>query len=314
MPDELLPAIETAVLAPAPDGSVPSQRLFSTRLRRLVCSADDRSGDERRRSAEASRTAHGRLTDDGLGTFTVTAPAETVVAVLDRADAMARAARAAGDPRTLDQLRSDSICSLALFGSLAAELNPFGAPLPAAMVRIVVPFEVAAGLSHAACELPGHGWVTAAHARRIMTAEGSVWQRLAVDVTTGRALELSSDRYRPSPEMVEHVRAVDGVCRAPGCQVPADRCDLDHLVPWPLGPTDVTNAQSLSRGCHNSKTAGLWSAARAPDDGIRWTTLTGRDYVTYPRNWREALDDPGAAPPPDASRTDERPHDDPPPF
>ena len=309
LPDVLLPALETAVLAPAPDGSVASQRLFSTRLARHVRSADDRSGDERRRSAEASRTAHGRLTDDGIGTFTVTAPAETVVAVLDRADAIARSARAAGDSRTLDQLRSDAICSLALFGSLAAEHNSFGGTMPAAAVRIVVPFEVATGVSDAACELPGHGWVTAAHARRIMTAEGSVWQRLAVDVDTGRALELSTDRYRPTRAMVEHVRAVDGVCRAPGCQVPADRCDLDHLVPWPQGATDVTNAQSLSRLCHNPKTAGLWSAARAPDDGIRWTTMTGREYVTYPRDWREALDDAGASPP-----TTAPPLCDPPPF
>ncbi|NUS42058.1 MAG: HNH endonuclease [Terrabacter sp.] len=310
LPDEALPDLETTVLAPAPDGSVSSQRLFSSRLRRCVRSGDDRSGDERRGSAEASRTAHGRLTEDGIGTFTVTAPAETVVAVLDRADAMARAARAAGDPRTLDQLRSDAICSLALFGSLAAEHSSFGGAVPAATVRIVVPFEVAAGLSDAACELPGHGWVTAAHARRIMTADGSVWQRLAVDVDTGRALELSTDRYRPTAAMVEHVRAVDGVCRAPGCQVPADRCDLDHLVPWPLGPTDVTNAQCLSRGCHHPKTAGLWSASRAPDDGIRWTTLAGREYVTYPRDWREALADPGAAPP----SPDPPAPGDPPPF
>ncbi|NUQ31833.1 MAG: HNH endonuclease, partial [Dermatophilaceae bacterium] len=132
--DELLPAIEAAVLAPAPDGSVASARLFSTRLSRHVRSADDRAGDERRRSAEASRTAHGRLTDDGIGTFTVTAAAETVVAVLDRADAMARAARSAGDPRTLDQLRCDAICSLALFSSLADEHNSFGAPVPPATV------------------------------------------------------------------------------------------------------------------------------------------------------------------------------------
>jgi hypothetical protein len=308
--DDLVPALEATVLAPAPDGSTASQRLFTSRLRRCVRSADDRSGEERRRSAEASRTAHGRLTDDGIGIFTVTAPAETVVAVLDRADAIARAARAAGDTRTLDQLRSDAICSLALFGSLAPEHSSFGASLPAATVRIVVPFEVAAGLSDAACELPGHGWVTAAHARRIMTAEGSVWQRLAVDVDTGRALELSTDRYRPTRAMVEHVRAVDGTCRAPGCQVPADRCDVDHIVPWPAGPTHVTNTQSLSRGCHHPKTAGLWSAARAPDDGILWVTPAGRDYVTYPRDWREALDDPGSDPP--APRDPKPP--DPPPF
>ncbi|MBC9820752.1 HNH endonuclease signature motif containing protein [Terrabacter sp. MAHUQ-38] len=307
LPDELVGDVATTVLAPAPDGSIASQRLFSSRLRRCIRAADDRRSDERGRSAEAARTAYGRVTEDGMGTFTVTATAERVIAALDRADAMARAARAAGDPRTLDQLRSDALCDLAIFGSLGSQAGSFTSA-PAATVRIVVPFEVAAGLSDAACELPGHGWVTAAHARRIMTAPGSVWQRLAVDVETGRAIELSTDSYRPTAAMVEHVRAVDGVCRGPGCQTPADRCDIDHLVPWPAGPTSVTNAQSLSRACHNPKTARVWTAARAPDDGIRWTTLAGRDYVTYPKDWREALDDPGSSPPP-------RPrNDDPPPF
>ncbi|CAN7575443.1 HNH endonuclease signature motif containing protein [Terrabacter sp. LjRoot27] len=150
-----------------------------------------------------------------------------------------------------------------------------------------------------------------------MTAPGSVWQRLAVDVDTGRALELSTDRYRPTAAMVEHVRAVDGVCRAPGCQVPADRCDLDHLVPWPTGPTHVSNSDSLSRGCHNGKTAGVWQVERVRDDGIAWSSLAGRDYITYPRDWREALRDPGSGPPrpvvpvpPDAPP----PAADPPPF
>ncbi len=97
--------------------------------------------------------------------------------------------------------------------------------------------------------------------------------------------------------MVEHVKAVDGVCRGPGCQVPADRCDVDHLVPWPFGPTHVSNLDALSRGCHNGKTAGVWHVERVDDDGISWTSLAGRDYITYPKDWREALRDPGSGPP-----------------
>lgn len=359
--DDVLPELEAAVLAPAPDGSIASQRLFGSRLQRCVRSADGRSQEERRRAAALRRTVHGRVVDDGMGTFTVVAPAERVVGVLDRVDALARSARAAGDERNLDQLRSDFLCDLALFGVLptttcdpgassgagasfsgASGLGPFGprpsgggsfAPAPSgahqgpagscpsgwpssssgvisaadlrllsgappAVVRIVVPFEVAVGLSDAACELPGHGWVTAAHAREIMTAPGSVWQRLAVDVHTGRALELSTDRYAPTRQMIEHVRAVDGICRAPGCQVPADHCDWDHLVPWPHGPTQVSNGDSLSRSCHNGKTARVWTVQRVDDHGISWTTPAGREYVTYPKDWREALRDPGSSPPP----------------
>lgn len=336
--DSVLPELETAVLAPAPDGSKSSQRLFMSRLRRCVRSADQRCEEQRRCAAVRRRRVFGRLTDDGMGVFTVVAPGEVVVGVLDRVDGLARAARATGDERTLDQLRTDLLCDLALFGTVPASdrdtprrfescdaavpLAPTSAPTcgswlasaPPAVVRIVVPFEVAAGLSDAACEIPGRGWVAAAHARQIMTAAGSVWQRLAVDVDTGRALELSTDRYAPTREMVEHVRAVDGVCRAPGCQVPAERCDLDHIVPWPRGETRVSNFESLSRGCHNPKTARAWAVERVVDDGVRWTSLAGRSYITYPKDWREALRDPGGDPPSVAESRPESSDADPPPF
>ena len=212
-------------------------------------------------------------------------------------------------------------------GSAESGLVPAGMPrgyarlvgqAPAAVVRIVVPFEVAAGLSDAACELPGHGWVSAGHARAIMTAPGSVWQRLAVEVDSGRAVELSTERYVPTAGMVAQVRAVDGVCRAPGCQVPAERCDLDHVVPWPRGQTRVANLESLSRGCHNAKTAGAWTVERVQGDGLRWRSLAGREYVTYPKDWREALHDPGSSPPaecpPEERPAEERPPEEGPPF
>jgi hypothetical protein len=367
LPDHALPALETTVLAPAPDGTVATQQLFRARLRRTVTAADHRCSDERRRTATARRGVFGRLTEDGMGVITLTATAERVVGVLDRVDALARAARAAGDGRTLDQLRCDLLTDLALFGTTPGghdgqalagaasgstagpDAGPDAGPTcgrwltaaPAAVVRIVVPFEVATGASDAACELPGHGWVTAAHARAIMTAPGSVWQRLAVDLDTGTAVQLSADCYTPTRAMAEHVRALDGTCRAPGCQVPAERCDLDHITPWPAGPTRVTNLQALSRGCHHPKTSGAWTARRdhhpaaGPDDrdrggggrgsgATRWTTLTGREYVTYPKDWREALTDPGARPsdtgppqtgPPDRAPVREPgPEPEPPPF
>jgi hypothetical protein len=128
--------------------------------------------------------------------------------------------------------------------------------------------------------------------------------------------------------MAEHVRALDGTCRAPGCQVPAERCDLDHITPWPAGPTTVANLQSLSRGCHHPKTARAWTAHRpnpdadsppgertGVDGAVHWTTLAGRDYITYPKNWREALTDPGAdigTRPPRTGPPDPEPE--PPPF
>ena len=93
----------------------------------------------------------------------------------------------------------------------------------------------------------------------------------------------------------------------PGCAVLADRCDLDHEVPWPSGATEPDNLYAKSRRCHNAKTAGLWASVPLPDGGLGWTTLAGREYVTYPKNWREGLRDTSCEP-------DARPHDELPPF
>jgi hypothetical protein len=184
---------------------------------------------------------------------------------------------------------------------------------PPATVWIVVPFEVATGASDAACELPGHGWVTAEHARAIITAPGSQWRWLGVDALTGRALHLAADRYRPTAAMVEQIRALDGHCRGPGCQVPAHRCDLDHHLPYPDGQTSTGNTGPLHRAHHNLKTARYWTCVPADDHArtraLHWRTLAARDYLTHPKDYREALDDP---PPPRPTRPPVP--DEPPPF
>jgi hypothetical protein len=337
--------------------SVPpvSAAAFRQRVRRASMAADPEGADKRRRRAVNERTAYGRVTEDGVGVMTVSSSAERVVGCLDRADQAARAARRAGDERTLEQLRSDFVTDAMLgwwpdqegqhmdvapgvTGAIEDETDggdePGGqdetesadepdsqgetesADKPAgrdetrivdhvvglgpgswvgrpvqANVWIVVPFEVAAGLSDAPCELPGYGWVTAAHAREIITAPGSVWRNLGVDIDTGRALGLGSRGYRPSRELVEYVRARDGACRAPGCGVLARNSDLDHATRWPDGPTSENNLYSASRGHHNPKTAGFWHCEPAPNHGLKWTLMSGREYITYPKDWREALRD-----------------------
>ncbi len=290
LPDADVATVEAAVLAPSRDGQPVPQRTFVTRLRRAVASVDPRGSAERRDHARGRRGVFGRQTEDGMGSLTLVASGEVVAAVLDRLDAAARQRRNAGDPRSLDQLRSDLAAHALLHGAFDAAPTAAGAP---ATAWLVVPFEVAVGTSDAACELPGHGWVTAQHAREIMTRAGSVWRMLPVDIGTGRALSAPSASYRPTREMVEHVRAVDGVCRGPGCEVLARRCDLDHETPWPVGPTAVGNLHAKERFHHNVKTAGIWRSEPVDDDGLEWTTTAGRRYVTRPKDWRAGVREPG---------------------
>ncbi|HET8989049.1 MAG TPA: HNH endonuclease signature motif containing protein [Humibacillus sp.] len=160
---------------------------------------------------------------------------------------------------------------------------------PAASVRIIVPFTTAVGETDAPCEVPGYGWVVAEQAREIILHSGSTWHRLAVDADTGAALSLETTAYRPTAAMRAHVEAVDGTCRAPGCTVPAARCDLDHDIPWPHGPTDVTNLTSKHRSHHNAHTHGHWRVGRDLEGLVRWRTKAGRTYETRPKDWLEAL-------------------------
>jgi hypothetical protein len=51
----------------------------------------------------------------------------------------------------------------------------------------------------------------------------------------------SVPRYVPPPSMADFVRCRDLTCRFPGCDKPAQLCDLDHTVPYPVGPTHPSN-------------------------------------------------------------------------
>ena len=69
--------------------------------------------------------------------------------------------------------------------------------------------------------------------------------------------------YVPSRALAEFVRCRDLTCRFPGCDKPADRCDLDHTVAYPVGPTHASNLKCLCcyHRVHKLLTAGEISFA-----------------------------------------------------
>jgi hypothetical protein len=60
--------------------------------------------------------------------------------------------------------------------------------------------------------------------------------------------------YRPSAALERFVRCRDLTCRFPNCDRPAEFCDVDHTVPYPLGPTHPSNLKCLCRKHHLVKT------------------------------------------------------------
>ena len=95
--------------------------------------------------------------------------------------------------------------------------------------------------------------------------------------------------YRPSPGMAALVKARDGRCRFPGCAIAARFCDLDHVRPWPAGPTHPTNLICLCRRHHRTKQRHGWHVALSDDGTTTWTDPTGRQRTTWPRDALHAL-------------------------
>jgi len=107
--------------------------------------------------------------------------------------------------------------------------------------------------------------------------------RLArLDPHTGATAYLTQQTYRPGRALERLVRARDGTCRFPGCTVPATRCDIDHAIAYPDGPTDIRNLHCLCRRHHGFKHHAGWHVDLAWDGTLTWTSPTGRHYTTHP--------------------------------
>jgi hypothetical protein len=93
-------------------------------------------------------------------------------------------------------------------------------------------------------------------------------------------------RYTPSRELADFVRCRDLTCRWPGCDVPAYQCDIDHTVPYPVGPTHPSNTKCYCRFHHLLKTfyvgEGGWREQQLPDGTLILTAPTRHTYITHP--------------------------------
>lgn len=86
-------------------------------------------------------------------------------------------------------------------------------------------------------------------------------------------------------------------CRFPGCDQPTEFCDIDHTLPYPLGPTHPSNLKCLCRKHHLLKTFWTgWRDVQLPDGTIIWTAPNGHTYTTHPDSRISYL--AGTPPPP----------------
>jgi hypothetical protein len=103
---------------------------------------------------------------------------------------------------------------------------------------------------------------------------GSVRRRLAVS-SVGAFLLALDDGVVGLPG---YVRTRDKTCRVPGCRQPARRCDLDHLIPFPEGPTSASNLNALCRRHHRLKGEGNWDVKPDINGGLIWKSPAGFEF------------------------------------
>ena len=75
-------------------------------------------------------------------------------------------------------------------------------------------------------------------------------------------------------------------CSSPVCRRPASQCDFEHNVPFEAGGrTCLCNGGPKCRHDHRLKQQPRWKVDQLPDGTFRWTTPSGRDYITEPTRY-----------------------------
>ena len=103
------------------------------------------------------------------------------------------------------------------------------------------------------------------------------------DLRTGALVVHDPTVYRPNQRLARIIRARDGHCRFPGCGTDAPRCQLDHVVRFPDGPTTLDNLVCLCSRHHAFKHSSGWTVTSDLDGTCTWTSPLGRTHVTKPR-------------------------------
>lgn len=264
--------LDQSVLAYATTHTVAELRAW---IRRFVARVEADLEVERAEKARGARHVQVTHLDDGMSWLSAYLPSHQAAAIEKR---LVRGARAlgAGDERTKPQRMCDLFVSWLTHG----ETTEIGL---SADIAVTIEADVLTGLTDGTADAGDGSWqVPVSWILHEADAEATFWHRLITDPVTHDVLAHQYvGRFAPAT-LAAAIRFRDGVCRAPGCRVPAERCDLDHREPWPTGATVGSNMWALCRRHHAMKGHRV----------LRWILPSGH---TVPSGSTEHVPRPGPA-------------------
>ncbi|WP_229053925.1 HNH endonuclease signature motif containing protein [Aeromicrobium sp. Leaf350] len=228
-------------------------------LRRFVARVEADLFTERANAERAKRHVVVDHTDDGMAWLHAYLPSHHAAAIQKRlqrtATAMKATDKADGIDRTHEQRRADLLTHL-LTSAPADEL-------PAAVglrcdVAVMIDASVLTGAVEGPAEAADGSWqVPTDWLLHSAFAGDAFWHRMLLHPITKDVLAHEYAGYSPPAVLRRALAFRSGTCATPGCLVPADECELDHVIPWPEGRTTGLNLKHRCKRDHARKGHGI---------------------------------------------------------
>jgi Domain of unknown function (DUF222) len=292
---------------------------FRRKLAALIETVRASTLTERHERALANRRVVLEKHDHGMSFLGLFVPTVEAHASYARLTAMTKLIKKIpGEKRTLDQIRAD------IAGDLLIDGHTDQHPTETRGIRATVVVTVPA-LALLATDNPdgsgGSSGSTGSGARAVVAPVASVegigpipferarelcggtkdWMRVLTHPETGIVLSVGRERYAPPADLRRLVKWRAETCMAPGCNVPASRCEVDHNTAWQDGgQTRLNNLCPFCKGHHTVKHHGLWCVHQIEGSGgsVMWTSPTGRTYRVEPERRIPTFRIGNADPPP----------------
>lgn len=247
----------------------------STWLRRRAQTLEPLSAAQREANAERDRRVSFFHDDENGGSsMWLQLPTQKMLEIESSARASLEA-KATDDERSTDQFLADEI-----HARLTQDTD--GTSLVSATVVVTVPVTTLAGLDDTpGATLDERVLLPAEVIRELAGQPGTVFQRAITD-PVGGILDVTRLGRFFTGDLRTAIKIRDGKCTVPWCT--SQTAEIDHITPWPQGPTSADNGQGPCKRHHQLKTSGVLTPVRTSTQGILWMLPSGRSHRAHQAN------------------------------